>query len=891
MLTRAIAWLRGLFNRRRLEAEIEAELCHHVEMEVSEQVARGMSPEDARRIALRDFGGVLQTTEAVREVRATVFDAIARDVRIAARMLARSPSFSIATTLTLALGIGANTAIFSVVDATLIRALPYPDADRVVRLKGPTEQSFIQWGGPDSFSVSPPELRGHRAFSALGAAALGGLNLGTDAPERVAAAAVTPGFFDAIGVTAAVGRLFTARDAELTPDIAVISDKLWRRRFAADPGLPGHTVVLNGRRYTVTGVMPPRVSYPSATDVWLPNGALFELIGTIPTGVVVGRLAPGTTTDQALGVVTRIRAAQTATVTAAKGRRPTGPTVSLPSVRDELVGQMRPVVILIALSACLVLLVSCVNAAQLLLARVASRNREFAVRRALGAARRQLVRQVLVESLLLSLSAGVLAIPAAAWTIRALLALLPANFQNVGEIAVDIRTLGATAAFSVLTAVLFGSAPALSLPCRGDADVLRAMPGASGDRLSKVFRRILVVTQIAAALTLLAGGVTVVRTVAMLMQVDTGVRLEDALSFDLMLPEATYPSKSIRPVFAAIEERLSSLRGVEAVGSTTQVPGDPDPMILFSQVAMDGHFIGQDSASRFAVRLFVSPGYFAASGIALLAGRDFNKEDRKDTPCVVVVSETLARVAGTSPAAMLGRRLDHDQMPYAKGCAVIGVVRDILLDGPERRLRGTAYISDATLRAAIYLPFGQSGYSDRRRHVVLRSRLDPGTLARAIRAAVAVTDQSLPVYNLRTFHDIRAASIADRRFAMTALLAFGLLAAALSALGLYSVMSHAVQQRTREIGIRLALGASPEQVRGLVLRNGLAVASSGLFIGAICTAVSWRIVVAEVPKVGQMEVTTVAALATAILCVALIATWLPARRATRVDPVVTLRSE
>jgi predicted permease len=895
-LTALIARLRALAGRRRIDTEVDAELRFHLQMETEANVAAGMAPEEARRIAMRDFGGPTQTAELVREVRATFFDALARDVRIAARMLVRSPSFAFAVIAALALGIGANAAIFSVVDALLIRRLPYPDADRVVRLKGFSEQAFIGWGGPDQFSVSPAELLASLVFAAVGAAVPGGLNLGMDDSERVSAAAVTPGFLDALGVRPALGRFFTAREAALTPDIAVVSDRLWRVRLASDPKVAGRTVWLNGRRYTVTGVMPPRVSYPGATDLWLPSAALSELMRAAPTGVVLGRLAPGVTTAQALNAVSRLETAFVEKSAAgkdrgatAKARRPL--TLSLVSVRDELVGPVRPLVVVTAVSASLVLLVACLNAAQLLLTRVASRQGEFAVRRALGATRSQLARQVLVESLLLSLSAGLAAIPAAAWTLGAFGTLLPPTLRGAVDIAFNVRVVAATAALSVFTALVFGLVPALSLPGQRDGDLLRATPASSGDRFSRWFRRVLVVTQIAAALTLLAGAATIMRTVANLMRLDIGVRPEHTLTFDLMLPKAVYPSKAVDKTFARLEEQLRAIPGVEAVGSTTQMPGDPDLLISWGQVAMDGRFVGAESSLRFAVRLAASPGYLAAAGIDRLAGRDFDAGDRADSSCVVIVSEGLAKVAGTSPAGIVGRSLDHGDTPRTKGCTIVGVVRDVLLDGPERHLLGRQYTTEATLRSAVYVPYEQYGYRQRDRHVVLRAHVDPASLLPAIRAAVAQIDRSLPVYNVRTFEDIRSASLADRRFAMTALLTFGLLATVLSVLGLYSVLAHLVQQRTREIGIRLTLGASPGSVHRLILGNGFGLASAGLALGAAVTIASWRVVASKVPKLGQLDAATIVALAVGILAIGTVATWIPARRATRVDPMETLRSE
>ena len=895
MVTRLLAYVKGLVRRNAIDAEVDEELRFHIEMEIQANIERGMTPQEARRIALRDLGGVTQTKQAVRGVRSGAIEAVVRDVRLAARMLAKSPDFAVTTVVTLALGIGANAAIFGIADAMMIRRLPYTDADRIVRLKGFSGQAFIMWGGPDGFAVHPAELRTSRAFGAVGAAVMGGLNLGRDSAQRVRAAAVTTGFFDALGVSPALGRLFTSQDVTRTPHVVVISDHVWRGRFAADRAVAGKTVLLNGRPFTIVGVMPPRVSYPAAADVWVPSGSSGEFTTGVPTAVVLARLAAGVTATQAHDAVAGIMSAYLATLFQAipsGTARIGGPTeapriprveISVISLRTELVGEIRPIVVLTTVAALLVLLVACINAAHLLLGRLGAREREFAVRRALGASRGQLARQVLVESLLLSAVAGLAAIPAAAWTLDIIHTLLPSTLYGVADIAINGRVVTATAALSLCTALLFGVAPALSLPGRHDADVLRGIPSRSAGRFVRLLRSALVVAEVAAALVLLAGAATIVRTVSNLMRVDTGVRADNALAFDVMLPDATYPKNAVRTTFARVAEQLRGIPGIEAVGATTQVPGRPDPLIADHEIKMNGQFIGNDPRSRFAVSIRATPGYFAAAGIERLAGREFTDADREGAPCVVVVSERLAAVAGLSPDAIVGRRLDHGRAPSEKGCTVVGVVRNVLLRGPEQALEGT--------RAAIYSPYEQSGSRYRDRHFVVRTHVEPGLLLPAVRRALARIDPALPLYDVQTFGEIRAALLADRRFAMAAMIAFGLLTCVLAALGLYGVLAHAVQQRTREIGIRLALGATPGSVSGLILRHGIALAVAGLVLGTACTLASWRLVAANVPKLGQLDAAIIAPLSVAILVVAAAATWAPARRATRVDPIVTLRAE
>lgn len=903
MIMRLLTCFRRWLRRRAIEVALDEELALHLEMKIQANTERGMTPTEARRVALCAMGGVTQTRGAVREVRATIFETVARDFQFAARRLARSPSFAVTVIVTLGLGIGANAAMFGVVDAVLIRRLPYSDADRIVRVRGASEQSFIRWGGPEGFTVAPDALRKCPAFAAVGAAVSGGLNLGLDNAERVRAGAVTAGFFDALGARPALGRVFSAQDRFGTPDVAVISDRLWRVRMGADRAVVGKEVILNGRPFTVTGVMPPRVSYPADTDVWVPSGSRREFTGSVPTGVVLARLTPGVTAERAREAVNQILLADLQKVSdlaprgtprgvprgaGSRARRPR--EVAMISLRDELVGAVRPIVVLTAVAASLVLLVACINVAHLLLARLSTRQREFTVCRALGASRGQIGRQLLVECLLLSTAAGLAAIVAAAWTLPLIKTLLPPVLYDTVDLAVNARVAVATAGFSLCTVLLFGFGPAVSLP-RRHLDLVPGRSRASSDRSAALLRSALVVTEIAAAFLLLVGAATVLRTVSGLLKVDIGVRANNTVAFDLMLPEAMYPREGILPTFARLTSDLRDIPGIAAVGATTQIPGDPDPLIGMDQVAMDGHFIGTDRPSRFAFSIAATPGYFAAAGIERVAGRDFTDEDREDAPCVVILSEQVTKVAGVSPAMILGRRVDHGDAPYQRGCVVVGVVKDVLLDGPERTSLGRQYTSEIGRRAALYVPYAQSGYHDRDRHFVVRAHVAPELLLPAIRRTVARINPALPLYKVRTFADIRAALLADRRFAMIVMLAFGLLTSWLAAVGLYSVMAHFVQQRTREIGIRLSIGATPESVRRLVLTRGIGHATAGLMLGAVSTVVAWRIVRAMTPKVGELNAMTIVALGVALLIVTVVTTWVPAWRATRVDPVMVLRAE
>ena len=868
MLTSLRGRLRNLFRRNRIESEIDAELRFHVEMAIQVNLAAGMTPTEARRVALRDLGGVMQTKEAVRDVRAGVLETIIREIRFASRALRRNPGYAVTAALTLALGIGANAAVFGIVDPVLLRRLPYTDPARIVRIQGRTGQEFISWGGTAGFELFPPELRHSRAFESIGAAVPGGLNLGTEHPQRVRTAAVTSGFFEALGARAALGRLFTAEDARHSTELAVISNRLWRTRFAADPALPGRTVVLNGQSFTITGVMPRGAEYPGTSEVWVPGADDDRIGGQVPTAVVVARLATGVTPRQAQDEVVRILPGRK------PGARP--PDLTVRGLRNELVQSVRPVFTLTVIAALLVLLVACINAAHLFLARAAAREREFAVRRALGASRGQIVRQLLVESLLVSAAAGLVAILAAAWTLRGVGRLMPPTLHGAVDIAVDGRVVAATAVLALLTAVLFGLAPALTLPSRGAASLLLSSLLATPDRVWRRFRSALVVAEIAIALVLLAGAATIVRTVANLMAVDIGTRSVNALAFDVTLPDATYPSvSSARQFYARLERELGEVPGVQFVGSTNQVPGDPDPAVLGERVSLPAGATTTESQPQRALRLVATPGYFAAAGIRRVAGRWFVEADGAGSPRVAIISEGVASLLGLQPENIVNRRL----LVGTQSVEVVGVAGNVRLWGPERE----SYV------AAVYLPFTQEAASQM--HVVIKAKADPRPLVPAIRAATARVDPALPLYKIRTFDEIRAALLADRRFAMTGMLVFGGLAFGLSVLGLYGVLAYVVQQRTREIGIRMALGATASSVRRLVLTNGMTHAVGGIVLGLAAAAGSWRLVASRMPGLGHMDAPVLALLALAIAAVSALATWIPARRATCVDPVVTLRAE
>lgn len=782
------------------------------------------------------------------------------------RVLRRQPGYAAAAIATLALGIGANAAVFGVVDALLLRPLPYASPERVVEISG-RGQGFVRFG-PQS-DVSPEALRTHPAFSAIGVYFAGAANLTGESAARVSAAAVSPAFFDVLGVQPSRGRVFTEADLTTSDHIAVISDRLWRAHFRRDPLAPGKSIVLDGSPFTVLGVMPPRVSYPANVDVWVPTGAPTGIMGQVPIGTVVARVRDEVDIEGVRDLVI-----------AAAGIGPAQQaTVRVIRLRDALVGNVQSIAIAVWIAAALVLAVACINTTNLLLARVSRRHREFMVRGALGASRRDLMRQVLGESLLLSMLGAIAAIPAAMWTMESARVLLPQTLHGVADMSIDVRTLLVIGVLGAGAALLFSLGPALSLRGETGRDGLQPRLGKGAERRWSYVRSGLLVAEIAIALVLLAGAAALVRSVQNVMDVDMGVRGERALTLELSLTRAKYQTADVRREFyAQVNTRLRSVAGVEALGLTDQLPGRAAQMMMGTGIGIEGHPPG--TGRRIAVQVDASGGYFAAIGNDLLAGRVFTAEEDASSN-VVVVSEGFARVLGLSPVELIGRRLVGPAgRDTGSAQTIAGVVRDVRLRGPEDQFA-----------PVVYLPFLERAPRGAPAFLVVKAKSDPMSLLPTIRAIVRDIDREVAVSNARTFEGVRQSLLSEQRLAMFTVLTFAALAVTLAVIGLYGVISYVVQMRSREIGIRLALGASRAEVCATILRNGMTHVIVGLTVGGAVTiwllrATSSRLATLQVPSAGLLF-----ALAAVIGATAAIAIMVPAWRAARIDPAVTLRAE
>ena len=790
------------------------------------------------------------------------------DLLLALRSLARAPAFTAVVVLVLALGIGANTAIFSVVDAALLKPMPIPDADRVVRISYSFPSQAFVWFNPRGFEVWPA-FKHAKSFEAVGAYVTGELTFLGSAGGRLRTAAVTPEFFDVLNVAPAIGRPFTIEDTTAGSfNLAVISHALWQTRFDGARDILGRQIILNRETFVVLGVMPRGFELPEASEVWVPSRWGGRVVGAGPTfPVVIARLARGVTANEAVQEILQTPGPMRS------GKYTEAARVNITPLRDTLIGDMRAIILLLAAGAFIVLLVATTNIASLVLTRVSARQREFAVRRALGASERDIAKQILSETFLLSALAFVATIPIARWTLDAIRAWVPIRMYGAAGIAMDDRAIAASAAFSLLTAILFSAAPMWSAWGRSSLDALRGAAAATADPRWRRFRSGLAVAEIAFALVLLAGAVTVIRTVSSLMAVDLGVRADRVLVVGVDWPDAQMQPDRRMTLLQRYEEAFRALPGVQSVAVTTGVPGAAT-WRGGAELLIDGLAV-PEKAGYVGTETIASPEYFSIMGIDLVAGRRFAATDHFFASKVAVISESFARRYGLRPDEAVGRRavLDH------RWVEIVGVVRDVRLGGPTGRLDATAYVPFAQRQAGGPLQF------------VVKAHGDPAQLIAAARAAGARVDPNVSLYDIRTFSQIREAHVRDRRFVMTMLSWFGGLAFVLAVLGLYAVVSYLVHLRTREIGIRMAMGATTEAVRMSVLANGVAHCLAGVVLGAALAIGLSQILSSRLRNLGELDLVTLSIVSASFLACAALAAWVPARRATLIDPVQALRFE
>jgi putative ABC transport system permease protein len=806
-----------------------------------------------------------------------------QDLRYGIRMLAKSPGFTVVAVLTLALGIGANTAIFSVVNAVLLAPLPYKDPGRLVTLWGanPRLSSEDFPLSPAVFSTWKAE---NRVFEEI-AASSDDLDTitGSGEPEMVIGYDFSADYFHVLDAKPELGRTFLPEeDRTGGPNVAVLSDNIWRRRFNADPSIIGKTIQLGSAPFTVVGVMPPTFRYPDKVEIWTP----LALPASASTDWknrylrVLARLRPGVTLDEAQ--------AQMSVLAERLAREHpdtnTGEGVLLKPLRKQIAGDIRTPLLVLLGAVGFVLLIACVNVANLLLARAASREREVAIRTALGAGRLRLLRQMLTESVLLSLAGGVAGLLLAYWSAGFLLSLFPNNIANlsiptVQAIPIDGRVLAFTIAATILTGFLFGLVPALRSSRLDVNQTLKESGRApmAGSR-ERLFRSILVVAEIALSFVLLIGAGLLIKSFLRLIQGDLGFRPDNVLALEAFPSPATYPSKEPEKLRAYVDRSVENLRaipGVESASAINFLPltgfwgpqkftieGRPDPPK------------GQEYAADNRV---VTPDYFKTMGIPLQRGRAFAAADGPDSPHVAVISASLARRFWNTDDPV-GKRLNLGDSAKPDWTEIVGVVGDVHSFGLEEKLHDD-----------LYRPFSQVYFP-----IVaftVRAKGDPAQITAAAKAAIWAVNPVQPFYKIITMATLAAESLALRRVSMLLLTAFSSLALLLAAIGIYGVLSYAVAQRTHEIGIRAALGAQQRDVLRLVLGDGMRLALTGLGLGFAASLALTRLMVSLLYGVGAADPLTFAGVAALATGVALLACYLPARRAMRVDPIIALHYE
>jgi len=795
------------------------------------------------------------------------------DLRFAFRMLLKHKGFTAVAIIALALGVGANTAIFSLVNGVLLRPLPFPQAERIVYFEGRNPSHGITDSNVSYLDFTDWSQQ-RDLFAAAAAYWTGSANLGGDGaePERVSRAGVTNSFFNVLGVQPFLGRAFLPNeDQPETMNVAIISHGLWKRRFGSDPGIIGKQIQVNARSVTVVGVMPTGFEYPEQTQIWVASGIkLSEEPRDNRSWSVIARLQPGVGLDQAQSGVSAInvRLAQQFSDTNK------GWDASLSLLHERLVREVKLSLLVLLGAVGFVLLIACANVANLLLARSAARQKEIAIRAAMGASRGRVVRQMLTESLLLAIIGGVAGTLLSIWLTDVLISMLPEGAPRVDQVGIDYRVLAFAIGVSALTGIVFGLAPALQASKLDVSSSLKEGGRSGQGHLRSRARSLLLIGEVALSLMLLVGAGLLIRSFARLQEVRPGFNPHNVLMACLALPGAKYKEEQRPEFFRQLVERLEQSPGVQAVGVGVNLPLYASNYAIGRGFIPEGRPLTADEAFD-ASYSTITGHYFRALQIPLLAGRLFEVRDNADAPKVAIVNESLAKRHFGSPAGAIGKRLQiwrDEKFPRE----IVGVVGDT-----------KAGFLEAENIAQIYVPHAQEP-SWNIMGLVIRTAGDPAAFANTLRREVQAIDKDQPVYSVRTFDDVMMNSLGTRRVSMQLFTVFAIAALVLAAVGIYGVMAYSVTQRTQEIGIRMALGAQTGDVLWLILRQGMSLALAGSVLGLVASFFLTRLIRGLLYGVETSDPTIYAAILLLLILVAFIACYLPARRAAKLNPVTAL---
>jgi len=882
LLTRFSAFWKNLFHKARVEAELDAEVRSLVEMLTEEKIKAGMGAAEARRQSLIEIGGAEQVKEQVRDIRVgAMMETLWQDLRYCVRLLVKSPGYTAVVILTLALGIGANTAIFSVVNAVLLRALPYRYANRVVMVWEHNRTSANQRNtiAPANFLDWRDQAR---SFDEMAAFYDTRYNLtGAGAPVEIPAQVSTGNLFALLGASAVLGRTYTTQDEEPGhDDVVVLSYGLWQRQFGGAPDIVGKPLTLSGHPMTILGVMPPEFKWfikenslvGKPAELWTPT----RFTDRKREGrylSVVARLKPGVSVAQARAEMDTIAARL-------EEQYPDFNThwgVNLVPVREQLAGEIRTALLVLLGAVGFVLLIACANVANLMLARAAARHKEIAIRLALGAGRWRVIRQLLTESVLLALAGGAMGLVLALWGVDALVALGPENLLSREEVALSLPVFGFTFGVSLVTGIVFGLLPALEAARSDPQETLRETDRSNtSSPRSRRLRNAFVVAEIALALVLLVGAGLMMKSFLHLQAVNPGFDPKNLLTMRVLLPHAKYPDDARQVAFfRQAVERIQALPGVRSATTISALP--------FSDIGSATDFTIEGRPAPAAGDAPVTDvrttdeNYFRTMNIPVLSGRAFTPQEAMEDRHVVIINETLARkyFPGEEP---IGKRLVIDMKDTNEPTEIIGVVGD----AKYTRLEGEP-------RAMVYWPNPQLALSAMT--IVIRTTGDPLELAPAAQHEIQALDKDQPVSDVRTMESWIGASIARTRFGTLLLDVFAAIALLLATVGIYGVMAYSVTQRTHEIGIRMALGARPTDILRLVVGQGLRLTLMGVALGLALAFGLTRQMASLLYEVKVTDPFVFAGLSVLLALVALIACYVPARRATKVEPVVALRYE